>query len=189
MEWKGSISSFILLSSNCSLNTLLPSVPFLYPLKTSENPKFSDTFRGYKKGTPGRNRLNFNPRIITPISSLNNDNLPLIWLDQIILNIGDPLIILEYWGILEFLNLCFCFTKITDFHTLHLSKNLLNYDWQYAPPKKIFPLKLKTLRLKVGFKEDGYESLSDVCKVVFLCFTQDCDNFIPALHLLVSSQQ
>ena len=39
------------------LNSLLPGVPFLYPLKTSENRGFSDVFRRYKKGTPGSNGL------------------------------------------------------------------------------------------------------------------------------------
>ena len=39
------------------VNMLLPSVPFLYPLKTSGNLRFSDVFRGYKKGTLGTNGL------------------------------------------------------------------------------------------------------------------------------------
>ena len=39
------------------LNTLLPDVPLLYPLKASENRRFSDVFMGYKKGTPGSNGL------------------------------------------------------------------------------------------------------------------------------------
>ena len=34
----------------------MPSVPFLYPLKTSENRRFS-VFRGHKKGTLGSNGL------------------------------------------------------------------------------------------------------------------------------------
>ena len=33
------------------LNPFHVNVPFLYPLKTSENPEFSDAFRGYKYGT------------------------------------------------------------------------------------------------------------------------------------------
>ena len=33
------------------LNPFHANVPFLYPLKTSENPEFSDAFRGYIYGT------------------------------------------------------------------------------------------------------------------------------------------
>ena len=33
------------------INLFQANVPFLYPLKTSENRRFSDVFRGYKKGT------------------------------------------------------------------------------------------------------------------------------------------
>ena len=36
-----------------SFNPLPGGVPFLYPLKTLENRRFSDVFRGYKKGIPG----------------------------------------------------------------------------------------------------------------------------------------
>ena len=39
------------------LNPFLPNVPFLTPLKTSENQRISDVFRGVKKGTLGRNRF------------------------------------------------------------------------------------------------------------------------------------
>ena len=38
-------------------NLLRPGVPFLYPLKVSENLGFSDVFRGYKQGTLGSNVL------------------------------------------------------------------------------------------------------------------------------------
>ena len=38
------------------VNSILAGVPFLYPLKTSEN-RFSDVFRGYKKEVLGSNRL------------------------------------------------------------------------------------------------------------------------------------
>ena len=34
-----------------SANPFKSSVPFLYPVKTSENPWFSDVFMGYKNGT------------------------------------------------------------------------------------------------------------------------------------------
>ena len=40
------------------LNPLLPGVPFLYTLKTSENLRFSDIFRGYKKEAPGSIKIN-----------------------------------------------------------------------------------------------------------------------------------
>ena len=39
------------------LNPFLPNVSFLYILKTLENKKFSDVFRGYKKGTLERKGL------------------------------------------------------------------------------------------------------------------------------------
>ena len=38
------------------VNALLPVVTFLYCLKTSENFKFTDVYRGYKKETPGTNQ-------------------------------------------------------------------------------------------------------------------------------------
>ena len=36
-----------------------PNVPFLNPLKTSENLWFSDIFRGYRNETLGENGLNY----------------------------------------------------------------------------------------------------------------------------------
>ena len=39
------------------LTFFLPGAPFLYPLKTSENLRFSDVFGWYKMGTPGSNGL------------------------------------------------------------------------------------------------------------------------------------
>ena len=36
---------------NNGFNPFQASVPFLYSLKTSENQRFSDVFRGYRKGT------------------------------------------------------------------------------------------------------------------------------------------
>ena len=39
------------------LNSFLPNISFIYILKTSENKKFSDVFRGYKKGTLKRKGL------------------------------------------------------------------------------------------------------------------------------------
>ena len=41
------------------LNPLLAGVPLIYPLKTSENLRFS-VLRGYKKGTPSSNGLQLN---------------------------------------------------------------------------------------------------------------------------------
>ena len=38
-----------LISKPSCFNPLLPGVPFLYPLKTSENLRFSDVFRVYKR--------------------------------------------------------------------------------------------------------------------------------------------
>ena len=40
-------------------NPFLSNIPFIYPLKTSENKRFSDVFRGYKKGTLETNGLMF----------------------------------------------------------------------------------------------------------------------------------
>ena len=42
------------------LNPFQSSVAFLYPLKTSENLRFSDVSRGYRKATSGCNGLNKN---------------------------------------------------------------------------------------------------------------------------------
>ena len=44
-------------SSGCSFKPLMSSVTFLYPLKTSENLRFSDVFRGYKNLTLDINEL------------------------------------------------------------------------------------------------------------------------------------
>ena len=40
------------------INSLLPGIPFLFPIKTLENLWLSDVFRGYKEGTPGSYVLN-----------------------------------------------------------------------------------------------------------------------------------
>ena len=34
---------------------MLANIPLLYPLKTSENQRFSDVFRGYRNGTLDEN--------------------------------------------------------------------------------------------------------------------------------------
>ena len=39
------------------VNPFSSNVPLLYPLKTSENFRFSDVFRGYRSGTLVENRL------------------------------------------------------------------------------------------------------------------------------------
>ena len=39
------------------VNSSLPNVPFLHPLKTSENLWFSDVFRGYRNRALGKNGL------------------------------------------------------------------------------------------------------------------------------------
>ena len=39
------------------LNPFVPKAPFLYPLKTSKNLRFSDVFRGQRKGALGTNGL------------------------------------------------------------------------------------------------------------------------------------
>ena len=41
----------ILSSSPIMVNPFSTNVPLLYPLKTSENFRFSDVFRGYRSGT------------------------------------------------------------------------------------------------------------------------------------------
>ena len=47
------------------INPFVPSAPFLYPLKTSETVRFSDVFRGQRKGALGTNGL------IIRLNSLN----------------------------------------------------------------------------------------------------------------------
>ena len=42
---------------NFTVNSFQVNVPFLYPLKTSENQKFSDVSRGYRNGTLSCNEL------------------------------------------------------------------------------------------------------------------------------------
>ena len=42
---------------SCSINPFLSNVPISYPLKTQENKRFSDVFRGYKMGKLARNGL------------------------------------------------------------------------------------------------------------------------------------
>ena len=39
------------------INPFLANAPILYPLKTPENERFSDVFRGYKLGTLAANGL------------------------------------------------------------------------------------------------------------------------------------
>ena len=43
--------------SSVSINPFWPNVPFLYPVKISENQRFSNIFRGYRNGTVGQNGL------------------------------------------------------------------------------------------------------------------------------------
>ena len=69
-----------------SLNLIWSGIPFLYLLKTSENLRFCDVFRGYKRGTPGSSGLtHFSPLLTfyTPwnhqknfmvISTITNDD-------------------------------------------------------------------------------------------------------------------
>ena len=45
------------------LNPLLVNVLFLYPLKTSENQRFSNIFRRFRNGTPARNGLKLQRQI------------------------------------------------------------------------------------------------------------------------------
>ena len=44
--------------SSSNINPLSTKVPLLYPLKTSENRRFLDVFRGYRSGTLVENGLN-----------------------------------------------------------------------------------------------------------------------------------
>ena len=39
------------------INPFVPNAPFLYPLKTSENLRFFDVFRGWRKSALGTNGL------------------------------------------------------------------------------------------------------------------------------------
>ena len=42
----------------CLFNPFIPNAPFTYPLKTLENLRFSDVFKGWRKGALGTNGLN-----------------------------------------------------------------------------------------------------------------------------------
>ena len=42
-------------NKNSNINPFLANVPLLYPLKTSENLRFSDVSRGYRSGTLVKN--------------------------------------------------------------------------------------------------------------------------------------
>ena len=50
--WWASCEHWLEIDYHKYLKTLLPGVPFSYPLKTLENQKFSDAFKGLKKVTP-----------------------------------------------------------------------------------------------------------------------------------------
>ena len=45
------LSHFLAYESAWIINPFHANVPFLYPLKTSENQRFSDVFGGYRNGT------------------------------------------------------------------------------------------------------------------------------------------
>ena len=49
----------VFMNDNETINQFLANIPILYPLKTSENRKFSGVFRGYKIVTLGRNVSSF----------------------------------------------------------------------------------------------------------------------------------
>ena len=58
------------------LKSFQANVPFLYPLKTSENLWFSDVCRGYRNGTLASNGSNFHLRIVSKnFCSLSFNNL------------------------------------------------------------------------------------------------------------------
>ena len=48
---------FFEIARSMSINPFSTNVPLLYPLKTSENLRFSDVFRGYRSGTLVKNGL------------------------------------------------------------------------------------------------------------------------------------
>ena len=51
------VQKFVIFYIQQMFNPFLANVPFLYPLKTQENQKFSCVFRGYKMGILARNGL------------------------------------------------------------------------------------------------------------------------------------
>ena len=56
------LNSFKHQKKNLVSNLIWSGIPFLYLLKTSENLRFCDVFRGYKRGTPGSSGLtHFSP--------------------------------------------------------------------------------------------------------------------------------
>ena len=56
-EEGGAVHCGISISSS-NINPFSTKVPLLYPLKTSENRRFLDVFRGYRSGTLVENGLN-----------------------------------------------------------------------------------------------------------------------------------
>ena len=80
------LNSFKHQKKNLVSNLIWSDIPFLYLLKTSENLRFCDVFRGYKRGTPGSSGLtHFSPLLTfyTPwnhqknfmvISTITNDD-------------------------------------------------------------------------------------------------------------------
>ena len=85
------------------INTFYPNVPFLYPLKKSENRMLSDIFRGYRNGTLGwvhslslvnllRNLQNFlwsilrlRKHLVVAISSFSHDCKSFLWTGSFLL--------------------------------------------------------------------------------------------------------
>ena len=57
----------ILSSSPIMVNPFSTNVPLLYPLKTSENFRFSDVFRGYRSGTLVENGFTTNKTMCNSI--------------------------------------------------------------------------------------------------------------------------
>ena len=56
--WKKLFLNFVNTNkNNLQFHPFLPKFPILYPLETLENVRFSDVYRGYKKGTLGWNEL------------------------------------------------------------------------------------------------------------------------------------
>ena len=56
------------------INPFLTNVPLLYPLKTSENSRFSAIFRGYRSGTLVENGLIYELKFNFKKNSVTNNS-------------------------------------------------------------------------------------------------------------------
>ena len=90
------------------LNPFYPNVPFLYPLKTSENQnqRFSDIFKGY------RTKVNSNTKIISSLLTFNSTQCSISMLPE---NVRKPKVFGRFQGIQKW-TFFFFFSIMLFFH-------------------------------------------------------------------------